>query len=123
MGERMTIKELEEYRKTHHNIPPEKILAAYEGLSVEKINPAFVVKMDQAKFPNLVLDKDLKLLGVYYGVDYEKQGYIQIENDELGQYLIKPEKDANGRAIIPEGWVDSHDYDDWADECAAELNI
>ena len=117
----MTIKELEEYKKTHHHIPPGKILAAYEGFPVEKSNPACVVMMDQTDYPNLVLDKNMRLSGIVYGVDYERKGYLQIQNDDMGEYLIRPEKDADGRNIIPDGWVDSHDYDEWMEECAAEL--
>ena len=117
----MTIKELEEYQKTHQRIPPEKILAAYNGLPVERINPKFVAQMDQADCPNLVLDNNMRLVAVVYGVDYERRGFIQIQNDDMGEYLIIPQKDADGRNIIPDGWVDSHDFDEWIDDCVDEL--
>ena len=56
-----------------------------------------------------------------YGWDYEKKGYIEIENDDMGTYLYKPEKDAEGNDIIPEGWVDSRAYDEFLNEMANEL--
>ncbi len=117
----MTIKELEEYKKTHPRIPPDMILEAYKGLPVERINPVFVGRMDQADCPNLVLDNDMRLSSIYYGADYERKGYLQIQSDDMGEYLIRPEKDASGRNIIPDGWVDSHEYDAWADECVEDL--
>ena len=97
------------------------ILEAYKGLPVERINPMFVSRMDQTDCPNLVLDNNMRLVAVVYGVDYERMGFIQIQNDDMGEYLIIPQKDADGRSIIPDGWVDSHEYDAWADECVDEL--
>ena len=117
----MTFEELEAYRRTHPRIPPEKLLAAYKGLRVEKINPAYMARMDLTGSPHPVLDRDLRLCGMEYGWDYEKKGYIEIENDDMGTYLYKPEKDAEGNDIIPEGWVDSRAYDEFLNEMANEL--
>ena len=117
----MTFEELEAYRRTHHYIPPEKLLAAYKGLRVEKINPVQIGRMDLTGSPYPVLDRDLRLCGMEYGANYEEKGYIQIENDDMGAYLYKPEKDAEGHDIIPEGWVDSRAYDEWLNEMAKEL--
>lgn len=117
----MTIEQLEEYRKEHHYIPPEDLLAAYRGMPVEKINPIFVGRMDLRKLPNLVLDDNMRLSGIYYGANYEQLGYIEIRNDEMGEYLIKPKRDRNGNPIIPKGWEDSRWYEEWEDECVEDL--
>ena len=101
----MTFEQLEEYRRTHHYIPPEKLLAAYEGLHVSKINPAMVARMSLQNLPHLILDKKLRLCGVYYLGGYWKQGYIQISHDEYGEYLYKPDYDTDGNPILPDGWA------------------
>ena len=117
----MTFEELEAYRRTHPRIPPEKLLAAYKGLRVEKINPAYMARMDLTGSPHPVLDRDLRLCGMEYGWDFEKKGYVEMENDDMGTYLYKPERDAEGRDILPEGWVDSRAYDKFLNEMANEL--
>lgn len=123
----MTFEELEAYRRAHHYIPPEKLLAAYKGLRVEKINPAYMGRMDLTGSPLPVLDRDLRLCGMEYGRNYEKKGYVEIEHDDMGTYLYRPEKDGEGKNIIPEGWVDSREYDEslmeMANEVAAELGL
>ncbi len=117
----MTFEELEAYKRAHHDIPPEKLLAAYKGLRVEKINPAYMDRMALTGSPLPVLDRDLRLCGMEYGWDYEKKGYIAIENDDMGTYLYRPEKDAEGKNILPEGWTDSREYDESLNEMAREL--
>lgn len=117
----MTAKDLQEYARTHHHIPPEKLLAAYAGLRVEKVNPIYVDRMDLTDDPHLVLDYDLKVCGVVFGADYERKGYIQIENDDMGEYLYKPSAVVDGRPVIPPGWVNSADYEDWMNESANDL--
>ena len=123
----MTFEELEAYRRAHHYIPPEKLLAAYKGLRVEKINPAYMGRMDLTGSPLPVLDRDLRLCGMEYGGNYEKKGHVEIEHDDMGTYLYRPEKDGEGKDIIPEGWVDSREYDEslmeMANEVAAELGL
>lgn len=117
----MTFEELEAYRRTHPRIPPEKLLAAYKGLRVEKINPAHMARMDLTGSPHPVLDRDLRLCGMEYGWDFERKGYVEMENDDMGTYLYKPERDAEGRNILPEGWEDSRAYDKFLNEMANEL--
>ena len=83
--------------------------------------------MDLTGSPLPVLDRDLRLCGMEYGGNYEKKGYVEIEHDDMGTYLYRPEKDVEGKNIIPEGWVDSREYDEslmeMANEVAAELGL
>ena len=113
-----TLEWLEEYRRTHHYIPPKKLLAAYQGFHVSKIDPALVAKMDLRDAAELVLDADMRLCGVSYHGEYRKRGYIEISHDEYGEYLYKPERDADGDQILPDGWVD---WDKQMDELYEDL--
>lgn len=109
-GRRMTdgdfLKRIEENSVIKHYIPAEKLLAAYKGIHVSKIKATLVDSMELKGSPHLILDDDMKLCGVFYGVDYEQKGYTLISNPDCGEYLIKRKEDADGNLVIPCGWED-----------------
>ena len=117
----MTFEELEAYRRTHPRIPPPKRVAEYKSLRGEEGNAGNTARTHLTGSPHPVLDRDLRLCGMEYGWDFEKKGYVEMENDDMGTYLYKPERDAEGRDILPEGWVDSRAYDEFLNEMANEL--
>ena len=96
---------LGEAARKRHYIAPELILAAYQGMHVDKIEGQYLARVDDTNLPHFLLDEKMRLSGVLYGKwDEEKYILLTREDGGYGTFLFPRRTDASGQEIIPDGW-------------------